>query len=419
MSKARLIITAVTIEGRSQHEVARAYGISQSWVSRLVARYHAEGEAAFQPRSRRPKTSPTAIAPATVTLITELRAKLTTAGLDAGPDTIAWHLAHHHNTRVSTATISRYLTRLGLVTPQPTKRPNASYQRFQAQLPNECWQADFTHYPLAGPADGPADAPARDTEILTWLDDHSRYALDVTAHQPVTGPIVRDRFLAAVARYGPPASTLTDNGMVFTTRFAGGRGGRNALEAELHRHNVQQKNSRPNKPTTCGKVERFQQTLKQWLRAQPQQPTNLAGLQQLLDQFVTVYNQQRVRHEAPHDRTEVKDLRRVCQGNGVTGAGGLLPAGAEAPVEGDVEGVEGGLPSVGPPPAAAPGRVQADDGQVQALEGGLLGREVPAGADRAAEAGVEALDRVGRGDHGADLGVKVEERDELGPRGLP
>jgi hypothetical protein len=56
MSKARLIITAVITEGRSQHEVARAYGISQSWVSRLVARYHAEGEAAFQPRSRRPKT---------------------------------------------------------------------------------------------------------------------------------------------------------------------------------------------------------------------------------------------------------------------------------------------------------------------------------------------------------------------------
>jgi transposase len=269
MSKARLIITAVTIEGRAQHEVARAYGISQSWVSRLVARYRAEGEAAFQPRSRRPKTNPTAIAPATVTLITELRAKLTTAGLDAGPDTIAWHLAHHHNTRVSTATISRYLTRLGLVSPQPTKRPKASYQRFQAQLPNQCWQADFTHYPLTGPPDGPPDAPARDTEILTWLDDHSRYALDVTAHQPVTGPIVRDRFLASVARFGPPASTLTDNGMVFTTRFAGGRGGRNALEAELRHRNVQQKNSRPNKPTTCGKVERFQQTLKQWLRAQP------------------------------------------------------------------------------------------------------------------------------------------------------
>jgi transposase InsO family protein len=295
MSKARLIITAVVVEGRSQHEVARAYGVNQSWVSRLVARYRAEGEAAFQPRSRRPKTSPTAIPPATVALITELRDKLTTAGLDAGPDTIAWHLAHHHSIRVSVATISRYLTRLGLVTPQPAKRPKASYQRFQAELPNQCWQADFTHYRLAGPP----TAPAGDAEILTWLDDHSRYALEVTAHQPVTGPIVRDRFLAAVARFGVPASTLTDNGMVFTTRFAGGRGGGNALEAELRRGNVEQKNSRPNKPTTCGKVERFHQTLKQWLGAQPHQPTNLAELQQLLDQFVAVDNHQRPHRSLP------------------------------------------------------------------------------------------------------------------------
>jgi transposase InsO family protein len=295
MSKARLIITAVITEGRSQHEVARAYGINQSWVSRLVARYRAEGEAAFQPRSRRPRTSPTQISQATQQRIVQLRKHLAEQGLDAGADTIAWHLARHHSIRVSVATISRYLTRLGLVTPQPAKRPKASYQRFQAELPNECWQADFTHYPLAVPH----DPPACDAEVLTWLDDHSRYALHVTAHQPVTGPIVADRFLAAVARFGVPASTLTDNGMVFTTRFAGGRGGRNALEAELRRRNVEQKNSRPNKPTTCGKVERFQQTLKQWLRAQPHQPTNLVELQQLLDQFVAVYNHQRPHRSLP------------------------------------------------------------------------------------------------------------------------
>jgi Integrase core domain len=115
----------------------------------------------------------------------------------------------------------------------------------------------------------------------------------------VTGPIVRDRFLAALSRLGVPASTLTDNGMVFTTRLAGGRGGRNALEAELARRNVEQNNSRPNKPTTCGKVERFQQTLKRWLRTQPHQPTNLVELQQLLDQFVAVYNHQRPHRSLP------------------------------------------------------------------------------------------------------------------------
>jgi hypothetical protein len=61
-------------------------------------------------------------------------------------------------------------------------------------------------------------------------------------------------FTKAAAQHGYPASTLTDNGMVYTVRFAGGKGGRTQLEAELGRLGIQQKNSRPNHPTTCGKV---------------------------------------------------------------------------------------------------------------------------------------------------------------------
>jgi transposase len=143
MSKARLVITAVTVEKRSVSEVARGYGVVRSWVYTLLARYQEEGEAAFEPRSRRPKTSPRAIPEAAVSLITGLRKDLAGRGLDAGPHTIAWHLAHHHSIRVSAATVSRYLARAGLVTPDPRKRPKSSYLRFAAQLPNECWQADF------------------------------------------------------------------------------------------------------------------------------------------------------------------------------------------------------------------------------------------------------------------------------------
>src|SRR3954451_8778107 len=109
----------------------------------------------------------------------------------------------------------------------------------------------------------------------------------------VTGPIVGDTFGQAVAAHGIPASTLTDNGMVFTTRYSGGKGGRNGLEHELRRLHIVQKNSRPNHPTTCGKVERFQQSMKKWLRAQPDQPATLAELQALLDRFVAEYNQRR------------------------------------------------------------------------------------------------------------------------------
>src|ERR1700761_6567419 len=294
MSKARLVITAVVVEGRSQSEVARAYGVSQGWVSRLVARYRAEGEAAFEPRSRRPKTSPQAIPDQVAELIIQLRKELAGQGLDAGPDTIGWHLAHHHKVTISPATISRYLTRAGLITPQPRKRPRSSYVRFEAEQPNECWQADFTHYPLGGGAG---------SEVLTWLDDHSRLALSVTAHRRGTGPIVLAAFRAAVAACGPPASTLTDNGMVFTTRFSGGKGGRNALEHELRRLGVQQKNGKPNHPQTQGKVERFQQTMKKWLTAQAPQPATIAQLQTLLDTFTSAYNTARPHRSLPHRAT--------------------------------------------------------------------------------------------------------------------
>jgi transposase InsO family protein len=286
MSKARLVITAVTVEKRPVSEVARSYGVARSWICVLLARYQAEGEAAFEPRSRRPKTSPAAIPDDTADLIIRLRKELAGQGLDAGPHTIVWHLRHHHQVTVSAATVSRYLSRGGLVTPEPAKRPKSSCIRFQAGLPNECWQSDFTHYPLAGGAG---------TEILTWLDDHSRLALSVTAHVRVTGPIVLAAFRAAVAARGVPASTLTDNGMVFTTRFSGGKGGRNGLENELRRLGVTQKNGKPNHPQTQGKVERFQQTLKKWLRAQAPQPATIAQLQALLGTFTDEYN-----HRRPH-----------------------------------------------------------------------------------------------------------------------
>jgi transposase InsO family protein len=294
MSKARLVITAVVTEGRSQGEVARAYGVSQGWVSRLVARYRAEGEAAFEPRSRRPKTSPNAISEATVELIVALRKELSGQGLDAGPDTICWHLEHHHRERVSPATVSRHLTRQGLVVPEPKKRPKSSYIRFQAEQPNQCWQSDFTHYRLAG---------GSDTEILAWLDDHSRLLLRLTAHQPVTGAVVLAAFRAAAAAYGAPASTLTDNGLVYTARFAGGRGGRNGFEHELRRLGVTQKNGKPNHPQTQGKVERLWQTLKKWLAAQHPQPASLAQLQSLLDAFTSYYNHQRPHRSLPHRAT--------------------------------------------------------------------------------------------------------------------
>jgi len=293
VSKAKLIITAITVQGLSQAEAARTYGTSEATVSRLMARYRTEGEAAFEPRSRRPHTSPGATPAATVELVIGLRKELTTAGHDAGADTIAWHLEHHHQTRLPRATIHRILVRHSLVIAEPKKKPRSALHRFAATMPNETWQSDFTHYRLT---DG------IDVEIITWLDDCTRYAISVTAHRTVTAIIVRDTFRRAVKTAGIPASTLTDNGMVFTTRLAS-RPGKNALEHELRRLHVTQKNGRPGRPTTQGKVERFQQTMKKWLHAQADQPASIAELQTLLDQFVDYYNHHRPHRSLPHQAT--------------------------------------------------------------------------------------------------------------------
>lgn len=142
--------------------------------------------------------------------------------------------------------------RQGLITPDPAKRPKSSYTRFEAAIPNQCWQSDLTHHPLA---DG------TDCEIITWLDDCSRYALHLSAHRRITGPLVVTTFHSTCDQHGRPASTLTDNSMVYTTRLAG-RPGRNGFETLLARWQIHQTNGRGSHPQTQGKVERFQQTLK-------------------------------------------------------------------------------------------------------------------------------------------------------------
>ena len=301
MSKARLVITAVVVEGRPVAQVAADYGVSRQWIYKLLARYRVEGEEAFEPHSRRPHNQPTAIPVATVELIIKLRRGLTRQGLDAGAHTIAWHLTEQHQLTASPATIWRILKRAGLITPEPNKKPQSSYICFAAEQPNQMWQVDFTHYRLTRP-DG---TPGADAEILCFLDDHSRYAISITCHQPVTGPAVVTTFRQAVVDQGIPASVLSDNGMVFTTRFAGGRAGRdtiNGFSALLRDLGVAQKHSKPNHPTTCGKVERFHQTLKKWLRAQPQQPQTVAELQALCDHFVNYYNTRRP-HRSLNRRT--------------------------------------------------------------------------------------------------------------------
>lgn len=178
----------------------------------------------------------------------QVRERLLAGGWDCEARSIHSVLGERMGRAPSVSTIHRILRDMGLVEAEPRKRPRSSYVRFEAELPNETWQSDFTHWPLA---DG------TDAQILTWLDDHSRMVLLSRVMASVTGELVARTFLECCAEHGTPASTLTDNGCVYTTRLIVGAKGPGTFERILAEHGVRQKNGRPGHPTTQGKIERL------------------------------------------------------------------------------------------------------------------------------------------------------------------
>jgi transposase InsO family protein len=303
MSRARVAVLKVASGQLSVTAAAAEYGYSRRHLHRLLIRFRDGGLNALEPRSRAPRTNPARTSQEICERVIELRTRLIADGLDAGPVTIAWHLEQEGFRAPAPATISRILTRAGLVSPQPRKRPRSSYTRFEAAQPNEMWQSDFIHWRLA---DG------SDVEVLNWLDDHSRYLLSCTAHEPVTGEVVVAVFLDVVEQHGAPASTLTDNGSVYTSRFTGGR---NAFEYVLPLLGVRQKNGSPGHPQTQGKTERFHQTLQRWLTARPP-ACDITELQHQLDAFREHYNEHR-----PH-----RALQRHTPGNAYRANPKAIPA---------------------------------------------------------------------------------------------
>jgi transposase InsO family protein len=290
MGMAQLVVTAVLVEGRSKSEVARSYGLSRRWVITLVQRFQAEGESGLLPRPRRPGSSPGRVDSAVEDDIVAVRKELDELGHDSGAQTIAEHLRRRHGHAPAVSTIWRVLTRRGFVVPQPHKRPKSSFVRFQAEQPNERWQLDITHVQLA---DG------TDVEILNMIDDHARLCVASHARRVFKAADVVTSFTKAAATHGLPASMLSDNGAVFTGSYRGG--GRVALELALAAHGIGFTHSRPYHPQTCGKVERFHQTLKKHLATRPA-ARSIPALQRQLDTFVAYDNTVRP-HRALNRRT--------------------------------------------------------------------------------------------------------------------
>lgn len=282
---------AAGLDGVNVTALAAELGISRRWVYELRRRFEAEGLAGLEPRSRRPGSFPQQMPADVEDRIVRLRKELTDAGCDAGPGTIQWHLQSQGVVPVpSEASIWRALQRRDLITPQPKKRPRSSYRRFQAGSVNEMWQIDPTSWELGN---------GTEVEIINIVDDHSRVCVASVAVPTATGA----RALAAVIRageqWGFPASVLTDNAPYFSGKR---RGWEARFETALKAMKIKAITSTPKHPTTCGKVERFHQTLKKWLSARDP-ATSRRELQALLDEFVDFYNNQRPHRAHPHRLT--------------------------------------------------------------------------------------------------------------------
>ena len=257
--------------------------ISRQTFYKFKKRFALEGPDGLQARSRRPLTIPTAVSGEVEDRIVRARKELHDYGTDCGSWSIRQHLLGDDPSGwvPSQATVWRVLKRRGLIVAEPKKRPKGSFRRFVFPRPNDCWQIDATHYTLVG---------GTEVEIIDVIDDHSRVCTAAVAVKSCTSVNAWATLARASATWGLPARVLSDNG----TPFNQSRRGRSCLfERNAHTAGIVTIASTPYHPQTCGKVERFHQTLKMWLDKQPRQPTTIAQLQTMLDTFVEFYNTRR------------------------------------------------------------------------------------------------------------------------------
>lgn len=273
----RQLIALVDPAAINVTEFCAQHGLSTSSFYRYRARLTAEGPAGLEARSRAPKRVANRTSDEVEDIVVSLRKELDDLGVDSGPATIWAHLPSvlPADAKVpSESTIWRMLTARGLITPQPRKGRRRRWKRFVAERANECWQGDSTHWALR---DGTP------VEIINIIDDHSRLAVASQAVPTTTKPVLWNVLGVAAQSWGWPQRFLRDNGPPYR-----------ALSDLLDSMHIQGASSRPYHPQTCGKVERFHQTVKQYLDRHGPFDT-IEDLQGALDWFIDYYN-----HTRPH-----------------------------------------------------------------------------------------------------------------------
>jgi putative transposase len=264
------------------------HGISRKSFYELRKRAKVDGPAAvLEPRTRRPKSSPSKLTDEVKAQAVAVRAALEASGLDHGPISVHEKMQAMGLEQVpSTASLARVFREAGVARLEPKKKPRSAWRRFVYPAPNACWQLDATEYVLSG---------GRRCVIFQLIDDHSRYAVasHVASTETVTDAItVVDK---AIAAHGVPQRLLTDNGLALNPSRRGYVG---QLVGHVAALGVEAITGKPYKPTTQGKNERFHQTLFRYLDKQPL-AESLAELQTQVDTFDHIYNTQRPHQGLP------------------------------------------------------------------------------------------------------------------------
>jgi transposase InsO family protein len=282
-------VLAVIGDGRTVSEVAKDWGVSRRTMHRWLARYEGDGLEGLNNRSHRPAQSPHQMPPAVEAVVLEMRRSHPYWGARR----IAFELVRKRVERApSESAVYRCLVRAAVIDPVSRQRRRETWKRWERGAPMELWQLDLVHGFLL--ADGTS------AKALTGVDDHSRYCVSARLMARERTQSVCDGFSSALKTYGVPAQVLTDNGKVFTGRFA--QPPVEVLFDRICRENgVDHLLTAPRSPTTTGKIERFHKTLRVEFDTR-QEFRNLKTAQEALDEWVSYYNTQRP-HQSLADAT--------------------------------------------------------------------------------------------------------------------
>ena len=288
-------VLAVVADGRTVGEVASEWGVCRQTIHRWLARYEGDGLEGLGNRSSRPMHCPHQTPPAVEAMVLEMRR----AHAYWGARRIALELARKGvEPPPSESAVYRCLVRAAVIDPISRRRRREAWKRWERAQPMELWQLDLVHG--FGLADGTS------AKALTGIDDHSRYCVSARLMARERTQAVCDGFSSAMRIYGVPAQVLTDNGKVFTGRFA--QPPVEVLFDRICRENgIDHLLTEPRSPTTTGKIERFHKTLRIEFNTR-QVFRNLKAAQEALDEWVTYYNAQRP-HQALGDATPESRFR--------------------------------------------------------------------------------------------------------------